>query len=90
MVDKETELLPGVGAEGMLIYNYRLVNYSIAQLDPNKFAAGVKQRVIQAACNRPETRDELLKKGITMRYTYLDKDKQYIATVDVTPADCGF
>ena len=90
MIDQETELMPVVGAPGMLIYNYRLVGYSVTKLDHQKFAAGAKQRVTQGACVRPETRDEFLKKGVTLRYSYFDKDKQHIATVDVTPADCGF
>jgi hypothetical protein len=29
MIDKETELMPTSGHEGMLIYNYRLVSYSV-------------------------------------------------------------
>lgn len=90
MIDKETELLPAIGAEGMLIYNYRLVNYSVGQLNHEKFREGARQRVIQGACSKPETRDGLLKKGVTLRYAYFDKDKQPIATVDVTPSDCGF
>jgi len=90
MIDQETELMPVAGAPGMLIYNYRLVNYSVTKLDHKKFAAGAKQRVTQGACGRPETRDEFLKKGVTLRYSYFDKEKQHIATVDVTPADCGF
>ncbi len=90
MIDQETELMPVAGAPGMLIYNYRLVGYSVTKLDHQKFAAGAKQRVTQGACGRPETRDEFLKKGVTLRYSYFDKDKQHIATVDVTPADCGF
>jgi hypothetical protein len=90
MIDQETELLPVQGADGMLIYNYRLVSYSSAQLDANKFAAGAKQRVAQSACSRPETRDDFLKRGVTLRYSYFDKDKQHIATIDVTPSDCGF
>lgn len=90
MIDQETELMPAEGAPGMLVYNYRLVSYSATQLDPNKFAAGAKERLKEGACNRPETRDDFLKKGVTLRYSYFDKDKQHIATVDVTPADCGF
>jgi hypothetical protein len=90
MIDKETELMPVVGAPGMLIYNYRLISYSAAQLDRAKFAVGAKRRVTEGACNRPETRDDFLKNGVTLRYSYYDKDKQHIATVDVTPADCGF
>jgi len=90
MIDKETELLPAAGAPGMLTYNYRLVGYSVTTLDREKFAAGAKKKVSQGACGRPETRDEFLKKGVTLRYSYFDKDKRHIATVDVTPADCGF
>jgi hypothetical protein len=90
MIDKETELLGAAGAGGMLIYNYRLVSYSVSQLDAARFAAGAKERVTQGACSRPETRDGLLKQGVTLRYSYFDKDKQHIATIDVLPADCGF
>lgn len=90
MVDQETELLPAVGAFGMLIYNYRLVSYSVTQVNVNKFAAGAKERVMQGACEKPETRNDFLSKGVTLRYSYYDKDKHHIATFDVTPADCGF
>ena len=90
MIDNETELTVVEGHEGMLIYKYRLVPYSVRQLDHEKFAAGAKQKVAQGACNAPETREDFLKQGVTLRYSYFDKDKQHIATVDVTPADCGF
>jgi hypothetical protein len=89
MIDSETEILPTQAAPAMLIYNYRLVNYSVTQVNPQRFAAGVKEKVTPTACTRPETRDEFLKKGVTLRYSYFDKDKQHIATIDVTPADCG-
>jgi hypothetical protein len=89
MIDKETELLAAVGTEGMLTYNYRLVSYSVSQLDAAKFAAGAKERVTQGACSRPETRDDFLKQGVTLRYAYFDKEKQHIATIDVLPADCA-
>ena len=90
MIDAETQLLPSTAGEGMLVYNYRLVNYSLDQLDPQRFATGAKQKIVQGACNRPETRDEFLKQGVTLRYSYFDKQKRHIATIDVLPADCGF
>ncbi len=90
MIDQETELMPVQGIEGVLIYNYRLVNYSAARINRDRFAAGAKQHLRQKACNTVETRDDFLKEGVTLRYSYYDKDKQPIATVDVTPADCGF
>ena len=90
MIDKETELLTAAGAEGMLIYNYRLVRYSLSQLDANQFATRIKPGLTRNACNRSETREEFLNKEITLRFAYFDKDKQHIATIDVTSADCGF
>ena len=42
MIDQETELMPAAGAPGMLIYKYRLVSYSVGQLDYNRFTAGAK------------------------------------------------
>jgi hypothetical protein len=90
MIDKETELTVVEGHEGMLIYKYRLVPYSVRQLDHERFAASAKERVTQGACNQAELREDFLKKGVTLRYSYFDKDKEHIATVDVTPADCGF
>jgi hypothetical protein len=90
MIDAETELLPTEAAAAMLIYNYRLVKFTAARLDREKFAAAAKQRLTQGACSRPETRDGFLKEGVTLRYSYFDKDKQHVATIDVTPSDCGF
>jgi hypothetical protein len=90
MIDKETELMPAAGYDRMLVYNYRLVSYSVRQIDHRKFAAGAKEKVTQGACNRPETRDDFLKNGVTLRYSYFDKDKKHIATIDVLPADCRF
>lgn len=90
MIDKETELMPSSGHDGMLIYNYRLVGYSWKDFDYQRFAAGARERLVQNACSRPETRDDFLKKGVTLRYSYFDKDKQHFATIDVTPKDCGF
>ena len=52
-------------------------------------AAGAKPQLVQMSCARAETRGDFLSKGVTMRYSYFDKDKRHIATIDVTPADCG-
>jgi hypothetical protein len=90
MLDKETELTITESAPGMFIYKYRLVNISVQRVDYRSFAAGAKPRLVAMSCSRPETRGDFLSRGVTMRYSYFDKDKQHIATIDVTPADCGF
>jgi hypothetical protein len=90
MIDKETELTIAEAAHAMFIYKYRLVNVAVGKVDHVKFSAAAKAQLVQTACNRPETRNDFLTKGVTMRFSYFDKDKQHIATIDVTPADCGF
>jgi hypothetical protein len=90
LIDKETELTVTEAAPRMFIYKYRLVNISAEKADHVKFSAAAKPQLVQNSCNRPETRNDFLSKGITMRFSYFDKDKQHIATIDVTPADCGF
>lgn len=89
LLDKETELTITEPAHGMLIYKYRLINLVAAKVDHEKFRIGSKPQLVQLACSRPETREEYLSKGVSLRYSYFDKDKQHVATIDVTPADCG-
>lgn len=89
LLDKETELMVTEGAHAMFIYKYRLVNISVATTDYRKFIDAAKPQLVQISCSRPETRGDFLSKGVTMRYSYFDKDKQHLATIDVTPADCG-
>ena len=89
VLDKETELMITEGAHAMFIYKYRLLNVSVAKMDYRKFIAAVGPQLVQTSCNRPETRNDFLTKGVTMRFSYFDKDKQHFATIDVTPADCG-
>jgi hypothetical protein len=89
LLDKETELMVTEGARGMFIYKYRLVNVSAAGVDHKNFAAGAKSQLVKMSCSQREMRGDFLSRGVTMRYSYFDKDKQPIATIDVTPADCG-
>jgi len=89
-LDEKTELMATEAAQAMFIYRYRLVDIAVDRLDHQKFAATAKPQLVKATCTRPETSEEFLKKGVTLRYSYFDKDKKHIATLDVTPADCGF
>lgn len=89
-VDKETELMNVVGLKSTLVYNYRLVNYSASEIDREAVIAHLKPSLVTAACSAPQTRDAFLKEGIVLRYTYFSKDRTYIATIDVAPADCGY
>lgn len=89
MVDKETELISAVGLEGVIAYNYRLVNISADNIRPDEFVNAIRPHVTNAVYTDPQTRHTFLRKGVTMRYSYADKDRRHIARFDVRPADCG-
>jgi hypothetical protein len=90
IVDKETELVNVLGLEATIVYNYRLVNADASEVDASAFIGQMQPTVSKAACSSPQTRDDFLEKGITMRYSYADQDRVHIASFDVTPQSCGF
>src|SRR5262249_28735190 len=90
LVDKETEFVSSAGLDGVLVYNYRLVNVSAADVDVPQFLGALKPRITSSACTTPETRDTFLKKGVTLRYSYADKASVFVVSLDVIPKDCGF
>ena len=90
MVDQETELTNVLGLEATIVYNYRLVNMRASELDASRLLNELKPRVSTAACTTPQTRDDFLKKGVTMRYVYYDASRAHIASFDVNAASCNF
>jgi hypothetical protein len=89
-VDKETELMAVAGLEAVIVYSYRLINSSADDVDLTTFSSAMRPQLVNSACTTPQTRDRFLKKGVTMRYMYADKDRRHIATIDVKPSDCRF
>ena len=89
MVDKETELTTTIGSEGQFLYKYRLVNMVVDQVDVGELMNELKKQAKSGACSIPVTR-ELLKAGVTMRYSYSDKNFVYIGDFRITPPDCAF
>jgi hypothetical protein len=88
LIDKETELSNATAEEGLLIYNYRLVNVAAADVQADVLTERVKPSATNHACSTPETRNALLNQGVSLRYRYYDKDKSYIGEFDVQPSDC--
>ena len=87
MVDSETEITNVMGFDSMLVYNYRLVNVEVAELDKDKFVSIMRSQLLNGVCTNPETQ-KIIREGVTLRYTYADKTSKHIASVDVRPADC--
>ena len=88
-VDADTSIESVDGLEAMLVYNYRLVKVSAAELNLDQFVSEMTPNVTNAACNSSDTRDTFLKEGVTLRYAYVDKSGVPVASIDVTPAHCG-
>ncbi len=87
-VDKNTEVT-NVGIEyATIIYNYRLVNLTEDQISAEQLASQMKEHLLHSACSNPETRKNLLDKGITIRSSYSDRLFSHITTVNITSADC--
>ena len=90
MIDKDTELMSAFALERTIGYNYRLVNLKARDVDSDRYVSLLKPNVANTACTTPETRDGLLRMGVTMQFKYFDMDRQHIATFSVKPSDCGF
>ncbi len=90
VVDKETELISTVGLQGVFVYNYRLVNMEATRLDSGRLLSSIRDQIQAVACTTPQTRDTFLKKGVILRYSYYDKKRAHIGSIDVRPTDCGF
>lgn len=88
-VNRDTELTNVAGLEGTIVYNYRLVNATSAELDAKKLMRQTRPGVMLNVCSLPETRDDFLQKGVTMRYTYSDKNREYVGSFDINLSDCG-
>jgi hypothetical protein len=88
-VDDETQLVETIGLEGVLVYRYRLVNYTIDQLDPQLLATNLREGAKKSSCSNQRLRDVLLDKGVTLRHVYADRNDTDIVTIDLKSADCG-
>ncbi len=88
-IDEEVEMVAVDGRPAMLVYNYRLVDMEASEIDANALIQWTQPAVVLEVCGASETRDNLLHKGVTLRYIYHDKNLKPVASFDVTEATCG-
>ena len=87
MVDSDTRLDGASSGNNNLRYQYTLINYTKAQLDPNAFVANLKPSLVQATCTSMKI---FYQNGVSVTFAYNDKDQQQISAVSILPKDCGF
>ena len=86
MVDQETQLTGATGANNTLTYNYKMVNYTAAQLDKAKFTSVIKPQLIKVVCPKIKP---MLDAGVTAVYSYKDKVGDLIASVSLDKSTCS-
>lgn len=91
MVDSGTQLVNTIAMPNTFVYQYRLVGISFGDIPASKLADVERiqrRQVTNLACTTPEIRDNLLNKGVTMRYQYADSDGQQFMRIDIKSSDC--
>lgn len=91
MVDRHTELMTTIGMPNTFVYQYRIHNVSVDDLTPAKITEleqFQRKQILNLACTTPETRNNLLDRGVTLRYQYADANDRAFARVDIKTADC--
>ena len=88
MVAPDTELTSVEASESLLTYHHRLVDLQAQDLEPS-FMETLRPGVLRAVCSTRSLRDAFLESGVTLRWTYHDRDRRHVATIEVAPPDCG-
>jgi len=88
MVDPDTELTSVQASDRLLTYNHRLVNLRAEDLEPS-FLETLRPGVLGTVCSSRSLRDAFLEPGVTLRWTYSDRDGQFLVAIEVAPRDCG-
>lgn len=88
MVDEQTELTSVVALDRVLVYQYRLIDLVIGAVDRQALMSALIPATTARVCANPEVREGLLSRGVSMRFSYSDKNQAPIVSVDVSPAAC--
>lgn len=86
--DEQTELVKLEGLEGILVYHYRLPKIKPGQITSSYLIEQLRPSVTDNACSTPETRENFINKGVTLRYLYKDFNDDEIAQIDIAESDC--
>ena len=87
-VDAEMEITRVTALEGVLVHHYRFFNFMAADLDAG-VVPSLRPSVTLTTCANAVTRENFLKKDVTLRFNYADKQGSALTSFDVTRVDCG-
>ncbi len=88
MVDSETRLDSSYALENKLVYKYTMINYSVDDLDTEKFQEIIIKQVTGFVCTSPDMK-YFVDNAVDVAYSYFDKDSKYITEANVKTAECS-
>lgn len=87
-IDNETRIDSLSAGNKKMTYHYTVLSGRAVDFDHFKFSEIMTTRLSTAACNSDDLKP-VFRAGITVSYDYKGFDGLPIATIDVTPSQCG-
>ena len=88
MIDEQTELVKLEGLEGVLVYHYRLTEVVPGQISSETLVQRLSPMISANTCADPESREQFLENGVSIRHVYSDSQNGMIGEFDVSVSDC--
>ena len=89
MVDKHTEFTRVTAEKGLIIYQYTLIYLTEKDINKKKFLSAIRKNMQSMICENDESA-YLMKKGVSFGCLFYGKDGSLIASISITPKECGY
>jgi hypothetical protein len=87
MVDAETRLDSTTGINRTIRYNYTMVNYTVADLDPAQFKQSMEPTIVNKVCTTKEMQ-VFVRNKVPVSFAYYDKQGKQITVITVPSSSC--
>lgn len=88
-VDSDTRWDSTMGGPGRRFgYHYTIVTARASEIDAPEFHRAMSSHLRNGVCTNPDMK-VFLKNGVTISYSYRDRDSRHITRVEISPRDCG-
>lgn len=86
-LDEETRVMSVIALQKTITFNYRLTNYSAAQVQPKRIEQVARENLNLIVCKSKATRD-LIDMGVRYVYLYSGNDGKFVTRVVVDRYSC--
>lgn len=89
MVDNVTQLYRVSAEKKQLTYHYQIVGTNSSEIDPSVFYKRMRPQLVTQACAATDMK-AIFQNGVAVAYSYKASNNTLIASIVVTPDDCGY